>query len=64
MYLSVRDANAQKELAAALSDKEITVVPDTVLSISALFPKEELKKRLPEDVPVIGAKPYFPGKVR
>jgi dinuclear metal center YbgI/SA1388 family protein len=26
--------------------------------------KEELKKRLPEDVPVIGAKPYFPGKVR
>lgn len=59
MYLSVRDANAQKELAAALSDKEITVVPDTVLSISTLFPKEELEKRLHEIYPQLKAGNYL-----
>ena len=46
MYLSVRDENAKTELAAALGRERIAVVPDTVLSISSLIPKETLIPRL------------------
>lgn len=42
-YISVRDYEARKELAAAVSAERIKVVPDTVLSIVDLLKKDELE---------------------
>ncbi len=45
-YLSVRDENAKEVLAKAADREKIQVVPDTVLTISEIFPKETLTERL------------------
>ncbi|MBR6458947.1 MAG: polysaccharide pyruvyl transferase family protein [Actinomycetaceae bacterium] len=45
-YISVRDNQAKKVLSTAVPPQEITVVPDSVLTIDRFFPQEELAESL------------------
>lgn len=44
-YISVRDSRSAEHLSACLENQDITVSPDSVLSIASLYSKDDLKDR-------------------